>query len=213
MPRYMLMSQTQSQIKLMGCSEVTDEGIIALATLCPLILEYDLQGLEKVTDVSMRQIWLNSAHVRELRLNGNALLTDEGFPCLKAMPVLLTPDEERDISLVLGRTHTANSSDSEGSSTESRATSSSTKDLRSSIARQPILRTTPVTRKFDYLRTVDLTGCTLVTDQAIEAIVSNATRIRMLTLAKCGLLTDAALESICRLGKHLHLLHLGHVSQ
>lgn len=35
----------------------------------------------------------------------------------------------------------------------------------------------------------------------------------MLTLAKCGLLTDAALESICRLGKHLHLLHLGHVSQ
>lgn len=198
----------------MGCVEVTDQGIIALATLCPLILEYDLQGLENVTDVSMRQIWLNSAHVRELRLNGNDLLSEEGFPCLNIMPVLLTPDEERDFStLSRRRSVTGRSSDSEGSSTESGTSGTSRKDPRTVFARRPILRKTPVTRKFDYLRTVDLTGCTRVTDEAIEAIVSNATKIRMLTLAKCGLLTDAALESICRLGKHLHLLHLGHVNQ
>jgi F-box and leucine-rich repeat protein GRR1 len=166
-----------------------------------------------MTDQSMRQIWLNSAHVRELRLNNNNLLTDAGFPCLRDMPNL--PAHEDDFaSLTLHeRSRTISSSSESESSDSNSAGDLGEKNDETSIITLPKLRTTPITRKFEYLRTVDLTGCALLTDVAVESIISNASRIRTLTLAKCGLLTDAALDAICKLGKHLHYLHLGHVNQ
>lgn len=63
-----------------------------------------------------------------------------------------------------------------------------------------------------HIRTLDLTACRHVNDAAIDAIVTNAPKIRNLTLAKCVNLTDAAMDSVCKLGKQLHLLHLGHVA-
>jgi len=51
-----------------------------------------------------------------------------------------------------------------------------------------------------------------ITDDAVEGIVSNASKIRNLVLAKCVGLTDAAVESICKLGRNLHYLHLGHAN-
>jgi F-box and leucine-rich repeat protein GRR1 len=68
-------------------------------------------------------------------------------------------------------------------------------------------------RNFDHLRTLDLTSCSLITDEAVEAIVSNAPKIRSLILAKCTGLSDASLASICGLGRSLHQLHMGHVSK
>ncbi len=164
-----------------------------------------------MTDESMRQIWLNSAHVRELRLNGNSRLTDDGFPRLRDLPTLPTPDNER-AAFQLGRYGGAGiyMSDSESSDSTPAAD-----DVEPSwpLGSAPMLRTTPIARRFEYLRTLDLTGCDLLTDIAIDAIISNAPRIRTLTLAKCTSLTDASLEAISRLGKHLHYIHLGHVNQ
>lgn len=67
-------------------------------------------------------------------------------------------------------------------------------------------------RSFDHLRILDLTSCVLLTDQAVDAIITNAPRIRSLVLAKCFELTDESINSICRLGRSLHQLHMGHVS-
>jgi F-box and leucine-rich repeat protein GRR1 len=57
-----------------------------------------------------------------------------------------------------------------------------------------------------------LTSCIRITNDTIEGIVSNCLKIHNLVVAKCSLLTDAAVESICKLGKHLHYLHLGHIA-
>ena len=69
----------------------------------------------------------------------------------------------------------------------------------------------PVSDSFEHLRTIDLTGCNLLGDDAVDALVCNAPKLRTLTLAKCTALTDQSLFSIGRLGKHLHHLHLGHI--
>ncbi len=68
-------------------------------------------------------------------------------------------------------------------------------------------------RQFVHLRMLDLTACSLISDEAIEGIICQAPKIRNLVLSKCSLLTDRSVENICRLGRHLHYLHLGHASK
>ena len=72
---------------------------------------------------------------------------------------------------------------------------------------------TPKEYTLEHLRALDFTGCTQITDKAIERLVKLAPRIRSLTLAKSTRLPDEALEHICKLGRHLHYLHLGHVER
>lgn len=71
---------------------------------------------------------------------------------------------------------------------------------------------TPHMKMMDHLRYLDLTSLNSLTDEAIEGIVRYMPKIRNLILAKCTRLTDESVYSICQLGKHLHYLHLGHVS-
>lgn len=74
-------------------------------------------------------------------------------------------------------------------------------------------RITPAFTSMDSLRVVDLTLCTGLNDTAVARLVANAPRIRHLTLAKCPLLTDAMLDSLGKLGKNLHHLQLGHLTE
>ena len=70
-----------------------------------------------------------------------------------------------------------------------------------------------INRTCEQLRMLDMTGCSDITDDAIEGIIAHAPKIRNLVLSKCSKLTDRAVENICKLGKHLHYLHLGHASK
>ena len=82
-----------------------------------------------------------------------------------------------------------------------------------SVVTRPIpLYAAPKLRTLDNLRFLDLTSLTSITDGAIAGIVKYMPKIRNLILAKCSRLTDEAVYSICQLGKHLHYLHLGHVT-
>lgn len=63
----------------------------------------------------------------------------------------------------------------------------------------------------ENLRVVDLTSCR-ITDDAVEGIVAHAPKIQSLILSGCTQLTDRSLESICKLGEHLDVLMLAHVS-
>lgn len=62
------------------------------------------------------------------------------------------------------------------------------------------------------LRSIDLTGCSRITDTSIYHIVNAASKLRSLSLTRCINLTDRGIVQISRLGKYLHHLHLGHCS-
>jgi F-box and leucine-rich repeat protein GRR1 len=142
-----------------------------------------------MTDKSMREVWSHSAYLRELRLTGNENITAEGFPSLSSF--IENGDGAED-----GEEHTNVSNASDPS-----------REIRLLCHRAP--RADSLT----YLRTVDLTGCSGITDEAIASMVAAAPKIRALTLAKCVLLTDAAIESVAKLGKQLHYLHAAHLNQ
>jgi F-box and leucine-rich repeat protein GRR1 len=165
---------------------LTDEAVTAIAHHCPLVLEFDLQNLPGMTDKSMREVWLHSVYLRELRLTGNETITAAGFPALDT-----SSDSEVDDSRG-------------GTSTDANSVNPQITDT---------CRRAPTVHSFAYLRTVDLTGCTGITDEAIALIIGAAPKIRALTLAKCIHLTDVALESVAKLGKQLHYLHAAHLSQ
>jgi F-box and leucine-rich repeat protein GRR1 len=63
----------------------------------------------------------------------------------------------------------------------------------------------------ENLRILDLTQCKIA-DDAIEGIVTHAPKIQNLTISGCSLLTDRAVESICQLGEHLDVLLLAQVA-
>lgn len=63
------------------------------------------------------------------------------------------------------------------------------------------------------LRSLDLTGCSRITDESVYHIVTAAPKLRTLVLAKCPAITDRGAVQIARLGKNIHFLHLGHCSQ
>ena len=74
------------QIKLVGCHRQTDATIIHLVQSCPLLIELDLGRIAQLTDAALQGVWLNSTHIRELRMNGNETITDEGFLDLEDVP-------------------------------------------------------------------------------------------------------------------------------
>ncbi|KAG8908166.1 SCF ubiquitin ligase complex subunit [Tulasnella sp. 403] len=173
------------RIKLSGLEAITDVPVTALAKHCPMLLELDLQNCLLVTDKAIRELWTNSMYLRELRLANVVNLTDRAFPA--APPSHTNESALHNANLALG--------------------------LPPSLRPNPnALQPLYLSRPFDHLRMLDLTGCANLTDEALEGIVVNCPKIRNLVLAKCGNLTDEAVGSICKLGRHLHYLHLGHVS-
>lgn len=232
-----------TQIKLEGCHRLTDTSLIALARSCPLLLEMDLAQVQQLSNATVYGIFLNTTHLRELKLNGHNYLTDPAFPNLADLRD--APDDElldsagRYADIIATLTHAGSGS---GSSSKSslRASTSEEKNYgnkldephegnegipgylpsrsKSSVSRDLVIRPPkpellrPVLDVFEHLRIVDLTSCSAIGDRAVDNLVTNAPKLRSLTLNKCSNLTDRTVESVCRLGKHLHYLHLGHVS-
>ncbi|WWD22868.1 hypothetical protein CI109_107363 [Kwoniella shandongensis] len=177
------------RVKLVGCHRVTERSLIPLVRSCTLILELDLQDVIAVTDSTVHSIFLHLAYLRELRLNGCVELTEDCIPNLATL-IEMSDDELVLAAREVGLYHSATGSH----------------NLNLDL---PLLR--PSAATFEFLRTVDLTGCTNLRDKAIENLIFNAPKLRTLSLTKCVNLTDKCLESVGRLGKHLHHLHLGHV--
>ncbi|KAF8914177.1 hypothetical protein CPB84DRAFT_1840911 [Gymnopilus junonius] len=193
-------------INLSGCSNVTDFGIIALAQSCPLLRRVKLSGLTLLTDAAVSALAQGCPMLLEIDLNHCELISDVSVRLIwthlvhmremrlshcsllsdAAFPAPLRPDSQADVVNPF-----ANSN------------AKKTEEL------VPLT----VNRIFENLRMLDLTACALITDDAVEGVVSHAPKIRNLVLSKCSLLTDKSVETICRLGRHLHYLHLGHASR
>lgn len=182
--------QRHLQIKLRNIELLTDTPIILLSLKCPVLLEVDLIGCTRITSLALTQLFRTSHNLRELSLQSCSEITDSAFP--DATTRYRSNDGRGEEAMDAGDDLVA----SDGT-----------------LVRRPrSLREPPRLRQFDHLRYLDLTSLSLLTDAAIAGIVKYMPRIRNLILAKCTGLTDEAVLSICSLGKHLHYLHLGHVS-
>ena len=168
------------RVKLSGLVDLTDEPVSALAMKSPLLVEIDLNGCRNISDRAVRDIWFHSYNMRELRLSHCVELTNLAFPA---------PQNLRNSPPV------SNSLPQSANSTRPSAS-----DLLPLILSRPL----------EHLRMLDLTGCSNITDDAIEGIITASPRLRDLGLSKCSQLTDRAVESICLLEKHLHHLRLSH---
>ena len=195
-------------INLAGCTEVSDDGVVALALNCPLLRRVKLSNLENLTDAAIQalakccplllEIDLNHCHlitdvaIREIWLNSTYMRELRLSHCPQltdaAFPAPLRPE-------LVAQTDNANPFPYSKSKLDNEL--------------PPLI----INRQFIHLRMLDLTACSLVTDDAIEGVIFQAPKIRNLVLSKCALITDRSVENICRLGRHLHYLHLGHASK
>ncbi|KAE8540539.1 hypothetical protein D1P53_003489 [Cryptococcus gattii VGV] len=176
-------SRVLRRIKFDKCHRITQKSLIPLIRACPLVLEYDLQDVISLSSSVLHNVFLHASHLRELRVNGCVSLDEN------CIPNLLDLCEMQDDGI-------AKASEAVGIKID---------------PAEGITMLRPVTTTFEYLRVVDMTGCTELGDKAVDNLVTNAPKLRQLTLSKCPSLTDKSLESIGKLGKHLHNLHLGHV--
>jgi F-box and leucine-rich repeat protein GRR1 len=185
------------RIKLSRSIGVDSESISALVKACPSLLEIELSGSQDVTDSALIDIWLHAGRLREIDLKGSDKLTAKGFPVLSELKTIddqSFPPEHPD--------HMSSPRESDSKTVPPEADYS----VFSSIP-----RAIPASLNLSTLRVVDMESCSGLTDAAIDALTWNARWIRAITLAKCSQLTDASLLSLCRLGKHLHHVHLGYV--
>lgn len=189
-------------------------------------MEIDLTKTPQISNATVYTIFLHSGHLRDLKLNANPNITSDGFPNLTQLLRYSADEATRNVGLYpwFASAPTSRVGTPIRDSTIERPASASNSLLSpqssvvpfgasDSLPLNPSTLLRPVTSVLEHLRMLDLTGCSGLTDIGVENIVTNAPRLRTFTLAKCPLLTDASLVSIAKLGKHLHYLHLAHLSE
>ncbi|KAI0638014.1 RNI-like protein [Trametes polyzona] len=189
-------------INLTGCKKLTDVAIVALAQNCPLLRRVKLSNVEEITDLSVSALARSCPLLLEIDLHNCKKITDSSVRDLWTHSVQM-----REMRL----SHCVELTDAAFPSPPKRdILPPGMNPFASAVYASQECQTLRVPQPFEQLRMLDLTACSLITDDAIEGIVSAAPKIRNLVLAKCTQLTDNAVESICKLGKGLHYLHLGH---
>ncbi|KAG6831395.1 hypothetical protein H0H92_010997 [Tricholoma furcatifolium] len=168
-------------MQLNGVTGLTDPAVSAIAKTCSRLVELEVCDLPLLTPLSVRDVWSFSRKLRTLRLARCPLLTDKAFP--SSFEPEFLDDGGGDEKPLPPRPITW-------------------------IDQLPPLF---LRHSAENLRVLDLTSCK-ITDDAIGGIVAHAPKIQSLILSGCTKLTNRALESISALGEHLDVLMLAHVS-
>lgn len=193
-------------INLAGCSNITDTGIMAFAKNCPMLRRVKLSGLTALTDAPISALAISCPLLLEIDLNHCELVTDVSIRDIWVYSIYMREMRVSHCSQLTNAAFPAPKQDGITPPDTSRPFPSYNGDGGDF---PPLI----LSRALEHLRMLDLTACSLITDDAIEGIISHAPKIRNLVLSKCGLLTDRAVENICKLGRHLHYLHLGHAAK
>jgi len=219
-------------IDLTGVAETTDNVIVKLAASAKRLQGINIGGCKKVTDESIFALASHCNLLRRVKLSGVELVTDESISALaKACPLLLEIDlnnckQITDASVRDIWTYSTNMRELRLAHCVLTDAAFPAPPRQDWATLQPVpnpfassasklaepLPPLVLSRSFDHLRMLDLTACALLTDDAIEGVISHAPKIRNLVLSKCIQLTDRTVENICRLGRHIHYLHLGHAA-
>ncbi|KAJ7590898.1 hypothetical protein C8J56DRAFT_1162985 [Mycena floridula] len=220
-------------LDLSGVTNTTDQGIVGVATVAKRLQGINLMGCKKVSDVGIMALANNCPLMRRVKLSGLVLLTNDPISALAhSCPLLLELDLNyceliTDVAVREIWTHSVQMREMRLSHCpeltdaafpapvrkEQTSPSETPNPFPSSANVADELPPLKITRPFEHLRMLDLTACSLITDDAVEGIIAHAPRIRNLVFSKCYLLTDRSVENICRLGRYLHYLHLGHASK
>ncbi|KAG6869334.1 hypothetical protein C0993_000087 [Termitomyces sp. T159_Od127] len=182
-------------INLAGCSKVSDEGILAFAKNCPMLRRVKLSGLSSLTDTSISAVAKSCPLLLEIDLNHCCLITDTS---LRDIWIHSTHMREMRVSHCSQLTDAAfpASPRLEGFLyPDSRHVFPSSSNEAASELPPLVLP-----RPLEHLRMLDLTMCSLVTDDAIEGIVHYAPKIRNLN-QDCVLLTDMSVFELSALPK------------
>ncbi|KAJ7498740.1 hypothetical protein FB451DRAFT_1334373 [Mycena latifolia] len=190
-------------INLAGCKRVSDRGILALAAHCPLLRRVKLSGLEQLTDRAVSALAHSCPLLLEIDLNHCKLITD-----ISIRDIWTHSSHMREMRL----SHCPELTDAAFPAPLKTDGPDAPNPFPSSVSPDD-LPPLVLDNSFEHLRMLDLTACSLVTDDAVDGIIAHAPRIRNLVLSKCGLLTDRSVENICKLGRYLHYLHLGHAAK
>ncbi|KAF9268138.1 RNI-like protein [Marasmius fiardii PR-910] len=215
---------------LSGVPDVTDRTIVSLAENALNLQEIDLSGCHAVTDVGILDLIAKSLPLQGIRLNNVPLLTDASVSAIaKSTPrlielelsglPLLSPVSIRDVwsfSRKLRTLRLANCPLLSDKAFPSPHSDDVEQQTEKPLPPRPVTwmeRLPPLILRHsaDNLRVLDLANCK-ISDDAVEGIVSHASKIQNLNLSGCSQLTDRALNSICALGSHLDVLLLAHVS-
>ncbi|KAG1720389.1 hypothetical protein EDD22DRAFT_791203 [Suillus occidentalis] len=191
-------------INLAGCRQVTDAGVYALSSSCPLLRRVKLSGVDQVTDGPVSALAKSCPLLLEIDLNNCKRITDIS---VRDIWTYSTHMREMRLSQCVELTDAAFPAPVKPQVTP-RNNPFPTAPHSQDEGLPPLV----IPRPLDHLRMLDLTGCALITDDAVDGIISHASKIRNLVLSKCIQLTDRTVENICVLGKHLHYLHLGHAA-
>ncbi|KAG9317471.1 hypothetical protein JVU11DRAFT_1673 [Chiua virens] len=192
-------------INLSGCKNVTDFGVLALANNCPLLRRVKLSGLEHVTDAPVSALAKSCPLLLEVDLNNCKHITDISVRDLWTYSVHM---REMRLSQCTELTDAAFPAPLRNDIIPRTNNFFPTPRLSTEEQLPPLILSKPL----DHLRMLDLTSCSLITDDAVDGIIAHAPKIRNLVLSKCTQLTDRTVENVCSLGKHLHYLHLGHAA-
>ena len=173
-------------VNLRGCTEVTDDAVLALAASCPLLRRLDLYGLILLTDNAISSLALSCPMLVKLCLDHCKLITDASVRLiwqhlihmneLSLSHCPLLTDAAFPAPLMLGVQLEASKIFETYSATKKH-------DLLSPIAIR------------EHLWILDVSGCSLITDNAIEGVVSHAPKIEVVVLLGC--VRVERVESIC----------------
>jgi F-box and leucine-rich repeat protein GRR1 len=194
-------------INLAGCGKVSDEGIMALAENCLFLRRVKLSGLETLTDEPISLLAKQCPLLLEIDLNQCELITDIAIRDIWTHSVHMREMRLSHCPLLTDSAFPA------CARSEAILSPDAPDPFPWSTMNHADLPPLILTRQMEHMRMLDLTACALITDDAIEGIISHSPKIRNLVLSKCVLLTDRTVENICRLGRHLHYLHLGHAAK
>jgi F-box and leucine-rich repeat protein GRR1 len=181
---------------------LTDRTIQTLAAHCPKLGGVYASNCKLLTDHCISQLAHGCALLKRVKLNGCYDLKDECvYELIRNCPLLV----EIDLSGCANITNEL--------VTAALEALPQLRELRLQnhlrISDKAFL-SLPASAYLEKLRIIDLTACSLVTDDTVYRLVAAAPKLRNVVLAKCVNITDMGIHALTRLGKSLHYLHLGH---
>ncbi|KAF9974079.1 SCF ubiquitin ligase complex subunit [Actinomortierella ambigua] len=215
-----------------GCKKTTEEGLRTLLQACPGLYSLDLSEIPHVSDTLVKFIAEHCSQLHTLYLAGCTTITDTAIVALAKRCSRLKRIKLSQCSLLTDQAVLALTQEcrqlieidiAQCNLMTNKAIQAiwdalpQVRDLNATqvpnMTDQAFMSIVPQVNRYEQLRVLNLTSCSLITDQTLHRILPAAPRIRNLVLAKCDRITDYGAGAIKILGKHLHYLHLGHCSK
>ena len=155
-------------VNLRGCTKVTDDAVLALAASCPLLRRLDLYGLILLTDNAISSLALSCPMLVKLNLNLCKLITDASVRMIWQHLIHIRELRLSRCSLL----------------TDAAFPAPPRLDVQLDASKP--FPTSSATENHDlYLLILDVSGCSLISDDAIEGVISHAPKIHLIYLWGC----------------------------